>query len=267
MFNCLSLKMPVPFRTIQKIQTNCCFRAEAQGRRVNTIIKRHLPLKMLFHCKKLSASAPLREIILFTLSASRTTATESAIQDNPKNPCDLPFSRRGAVAQSEHIHQETSSSKMLFHCKKLYASAPLREITVPTPVDRTTPSTTYFSRRGAGAQSEHIHQETSSPKNALPSQKALRLSASARDHSAYDSLPHDPLARRFVRSGAQWLRVNAFIKGHLPLKSSFIAKSSAPQRLCARLQCPRQLTAQPPTRRIFRAEAQSLIPEGRFRSV
>jgi hypothetical protein len=42
------------------------FRAEAQGRRVNTFIKRHLPLKMLFHCKKLCASAPLRETILFT---------------------------------------------------------------------------------------------------------------------------------------------------------------------------------------------------------
>jgi hypothetical protein len=111
-------------------------RAEAQGRRVNTIIKKHLLLKMLFYCKKLSASAPLREI------------------------------------------------------------------TVPTPVNRTTPSTTYCSRRGAGR------------------------------------------------------RVNTFIKRHLPKKCSFIAKSSAPLRLCARSQCLRQLPARPPARRIFRAEAQ-----------
>jgi|GEM_PF-6793724 len=131
--------LTVPFRTIQKNHATCRFRAEAQGRRVNTFIKRHLLLKMLFHSKKLSASAPLREIILFTLSASRTTVTDSAIQDNPKKPCDLPF-----------------------------------------------------SRRGAGAQSEHIHQETSSPKNALSSQKAQRLCASARDHSIYSvSFPND----------------------------------------------------------------------------
>jgi hypothetical protein len=73
---------------------------------------------------------------------------------------------------------------MLFHCKKLCASAPLREITVAMPVNLTTPSTTYFSRRGAGAQSEHIHQETSSPKMLFHCKK---LCASARDYSAYAS--------------------------------------------------------------------------------
>ena len=116
MFNCLSLKMSVPFRTIQKIHTNCCFRAEAQGRRVNTFIKRHLPLKSSFIAK---SSAPQR-----------------------------------LCARSQ--------------C--------LRQLTARPPARR--------SFR-AGAQSEHNQQETSSPKNALLLQKALRLSASARDHSAY----------------------------------------------------------------------------------
>jgi hypothetical protein len=189
---------------------------------VNTFTKRHSLLKILFHCKKLRASAPLREITVLT-PVNRTT------------PSTTYCSRRGAEAQSEHIYQETSSPKnafplqkaprlcarsqclrqltahpparrsfraqaqgrkvntfikrqlllkMLFYSKKLCASAPLREITVPTPVNRTTPITTYCSRRGAGAQSEHIYQETSSPKNALSLQKAPRLSASARDHSA-----------------------------------------------------------------------------------
>ena len=49
------------------------FRAEAQGRRVNTFIKRHLPLKMLFHCKKLCASArdhSIYEILGATLNTS-----------------------------------------------------------------------------------------------------------------------------------------------------------------------------------------------------
>jgi len=125
---------------------------------VNTFIKRHLLLKMLFHCKKLSASAPLREIILFTLSASRTTATESAIQDNPKKPCDLPF-----------------------------------------------------SRRGAGAQSEHIHQETSSPKNALPLQKAQRLCASARDHSIYSvSFPNDRYRKCHSGQSKKTMRLAVF---------------------------------------------------------
>ena len=41
--------------------------------------------------------------------------------------------------------------------------------------------------------------------------------------------------------------MNTFIKRHLPLKCSFIAKSSAPQRLCARSQCLRQFTARPPS--------------------
>jgi hypothetical protein len=145
-YKCLSLKMssisrvPILFSSITKSsapQRLCArsqwlcqltsrpparriFRAGAPGRRVNTFIKRHLPLKSSFIAKN---SAPLR-----------------------------------LCAGSQCLRQLTAL-----------------------------PSTTYCSRRGAGAQSEQIHQETSSPKNALPLQKALRLSASARDYSAYAS--------------------------------------------------------------------------------
>jgi hypothetical protein len=121
----------VPFRIIQKDHATCRFRAQAQGRKVNTFIKRQLLLKMLFYSKKLCASAPLREITVPT-PVNRTT---------PITTC---FPRRAAGAQSEHIHQETSSPKMLFHCKKLRASAPLREITVPAPSTARPPARRIF---------------------------------------------------------------------------------------------------------------------------
>ena len=57
------------------------FRAEVQGRRVNTFIKKHLPLKMLFHCKKLCGSAPLREITVLTPVPSRSLL--SKLDDTP----------------------------------------------------------------------------------------------------------------------------------------------------------------------------------------
>jgi hypothetical protein len=40
-----------------KNHTNCCFPAEAQRRRVNTFIKRNLPLTMPIHRKKLRVAA------------------------------------------------------------------------------------------------------------------------------------------------------------------------------------------------------------------
>jgi len=118
----------------------------------------------------------------------------------------LLFSRRGAEAQSEHNQQETSSPKNALLLQKTprlcasardhsaYAIAQQLHVQLPIPKNvcaiQDNPKNPYellFSRRAAEAQSEHNQQETSSPKNALSSQKALRLSASARDHSAYAS--------------------------------------------------------------------------------
>ena len=144
----LHVQLPIPKTVLNKIHANCCFRAEAQRRRVNTISKRHLPLKMLFYCKKLRGSAPLREITvptplpssyMFNCLSLKMSVPFRTIQKIHTNCCFRaePQRRRVNTISKRHL-----PLKMLFHRKKLCASAPLREITVPTPVDRTTPSTT-----------------------------------------------------------------------------------------------------------------------------
>jgi hypothetical protein len=78
---------------------------------------------MLFYCKKLSASAPLREITVPTPVNLTTTQH------------DVLFAQGREV---NTIIKKHLPKKMLFYCKKLCASAPLREITVPTTVPRAT---------------------------------------------------------------------------------------------------------------------------------
>jgi hypothetical protein len=121
---------------------------------------------------------------------------------------------------------------------------------VPTPVDRTTPTTTYFRAEAQGRRVNTFIKRHPPAKNALHCKK-LRASAPLREITVPTPVNRTTLSMTYFRAEAQGRRVNTFIKGHLPLKMLFIAKSSAPQRLCARSQCLRQLTALPPPLRIF----------------